>query len=94
MLKYINFISFLREDDIEIAITAPDGTEFKPEEEAPPAASESKELAEEAQEEEEAEPELTEDEENIKANLESDEALPNETLDNIVPGWWNTEPFK
>lgn len=42
----------------------------------------------------EAEPELTDDEESIRANLAEGEALPNETLDKILPAWWNEEPFR
>lgn len=42
----------------------------------------------------EAEPELTDEEESIRANLAEGEALPNETLDKILPVWWNEEPFR
>ena len=44
--------------------------------------------------EEEAELELTDEEESIRANLAEGEALPNETLDKILPAWWNEEPFR
>ncbi len=33
-------------------------------------------------------------EENIKGNLMDEEALSINTLDNIVPDWWNSQPFK
>lgn len=49
---------------------------------------------EEVEGEAEPEPELTEEEEAIKANLEGDEPLPAEVLDNIIPHWWQREPFK
>lgn len=44
----------------------------------------------------EAEPELelTDEEESIRANLADGEALPNETLDKILPAFWNEEPFR
>lgn len=42
----------------------------------------------------EAELELTDEEESIRANLAEGEALPNETLDKILPAWWNEEPFR
>ena len=44
--------------------------------------------------EDEQEVELTEDEENIRANLANDELLPYDTLDKILPTWWNEEPFR
>ena len=44
--------------------------------------------------EDEAELELTDEEESIRANLAEGEALPNETLDKILPAWWNEEPFR
>lgn len=42
----------------------------------------------------EPEPELTEEEESIRANLAEDEPLPSETLDKILPPFWNEEPFR
>ena len=42
----------------------------------------------------EAELELTDEEESIRANLAEGEALPNETLDKVLPAWWNEEPFR
>ena len=42
----------------------------------------------------EAEPELTDEEESIRAYLADGEALPNETLDKILPAFWNEEPFR
>lgn len=42
----------------------------------------------------EQELELTDEEESIRANLADGEALPNETLDKILPAWWNEEPFR
>lgn len=42
----------------------------------------------------EEEVEYTEEEESIKNNLESDEPLSNEVLENILPNWWQKEPFK
>ena len=47
-----------------------------------------------AEPEEEEVVELTEEEEAIKATLESTDSLSPEILDNIVPQWWNKEPFK
>lgn len=44
--------------------------------------------------EEEQEIELTEFEENIKGNLMEEEALSVNSIDNIVPAWWLSEPFK
>ena len=49
---------------------------------------------EEGSGEQEQEPELTDEEESIRANLADGEALPNETLDKILPAWWNEEPFR
>jgi len=43
---------------------------------------------------EEEEVEYTEEEEAIKANLETEEALSDDVLNNILPQWWNKEPFK
>ncbi|XP_077977825.1 adenylate kinase 9-like isoform X2 [Glandiceps talaboti] len=78
------------DEEEEEAITAPDGTAVKPEGE------EKEEGAEGDGEKTEEEPEVefTEEEEAIKANLQEDEPLPPEVLDNIVPEWWNKEPFK
>lgn len=42
----------------------------------------------------EPELELTDEEESIRANLADGEALPNETLDKILPAFWNEEPFR
>ena len=42
----------------------------------------------------EPEPELTDEEESIRANLADGEALPNDTLDKILPAFWNEEPFR
>ena len=42
----------------------------------------------------EPEPELTDEEESIRAYLADGEALPNETLDKILPAFWNEEPFR
>ena len=42
----------------------------------------------------EPEPELTDEEESIRANLAEDEPLPSETLDKILPPFWNEEPFR
>ena len=52
--------------------------------------------AEESTEEnKEEEVEFTEFEENIKGNLmEEGERLTTETLDKILPAFWNEEPFK
>ena len=47
-----------------------------------------------AETEAENEPELTEEEESIRANLAEGEPLPNETLDKILPPFWNEEPFR
>ena len=51
-------------------------------------------LQAEGEAEEEEVVELTEEEEAIKASLEATESLAPEILDNIVPQWWNKEPFK
>ena len=48
----------------------------------------------EEEEEEEAMEELNDFEENIRLNIIEDEPLLQETLDEIVPMWWNEEPFK
>lgn len=40
------------------------------------------------------EDELTEDEEIIKASLAYGDPLSSDILDNILPGWWNEEPFR
>jgi len=45
-------------------------------------------------EEEEAMEELNDFEENIRLSIIEDEPLLQETLDEIVPMWWNEEPFK
>ena len=47
-----------------------------------------------AETEAETEPELTDEEESIRANLAEGEPLPNETLDKILPPFWNEEPFR
>ncbi|XP_072178424.1 adenylate kinase 9-like isoform X1 [Diadema setosum] len=55
------------------------------------------EQAEEGNEEggeEEQEVELTDFEENVKGNLMGEESLSVDSLDKIVPEWWNMEPFK
>ncbi|XP_059501210.1 adenylate kinase 9 isoform X2 [Stegostoma tigrinum] len=43
---------------------------------------------------EEEEVEYTAEEEAMKAYLLEDEQLPSEILDNLIPKWWNEEPFK
>ena len=48
----------------------------------------------ETEAETEPEPELTDEEESIRANLAEGEPLPNETLDKILPPFWNEEPFR
>ncbi|XP_051881405.1 LOW QUALITY PROTEIN: adenylate kinase 9 [Pristis pectinata] len=47
---------------------------------------------EEKQEEEEVE--FSPEEEAIKSFLTEDEPLPPDVLDNLIPKWWNEEPFK
>ncbi|KAL9969395.1 hypothetical protein ACROYT_G021608 [Oculina patagonica] len=80
------------EESGEQAITAPEGLEGTDAENVP------KDGEGEGEGEEgtggEAEPELTDEEESIRANLAEGEALPNETLDKILPAWWNEEPFR
>ncbi|CAH1800209.1 unnamed protein product, partial [Owenia fusiformis] len=91
------------EEEPESAITNPDGTPMKEEEKEGVKTDEEKaeatepektEAEEEKKEEEEEEVELTEDEEAIKSNLADEEPLGEEVLNNIVPQWWNKEPFK
>ena len=44
--------------------------------------------------EEEEEVEFSEMEANIRDNITDNEPLTNETLEQILPAWWNEEPFK
>lgn len=80
------------EESGEQAVTAPDGLEETDTENVPK--GEEGEAEGEEGVEDEAEVELTDEEESIRANLAEGEALPNETLDKILPAWWNEEPFR
>lgn len=84
----------------EQAVTAPEGLEGTDAENAPKEKEgeddgEGEEGTEaETEAETEPEPELTDEEESIRANLAEGEPLPNETLDKILPPFWNEEPFR
>jgi len=78
------------EDEEAAAITDPSG---KPVTDKPADTSKTSDQSE-TKENLEEEVEYTEEEESIKNNIENDDPLSDDVLNNIVPGWWQKEPFK